>query len=81
MTRSEAKQAMTEFVDKNVGKTVVFGSLDESEKMAFVMVSSFEYFRFLKPAERLDRAVANAEAQMRVGFAGWEETASITVED
>ncbi len=79
MTVSEAKKAMLDFLKKYRGKTVLFGTLEEADKVAFVMVKSFQYFRFLPPKDRIQRTISNAEAQKLIGFAPWESTALLFV--
>ena len=68
MTLNKAKQTMESFLKKYTGKTVFFHTLSDDEKLAYIMVDSFNYFKFLKLRDRLERAISNAEAHKESNF-------------
>ena len=69
MKKSEAKNIMLEFVNKNKGKNVLFNTLNEADKKAYILVKTFNYFKsFLKVNEALTRAIDNTEAHERDNF-------------
>ena len=57
--KEDARKAMTEFLNAHKGQTVYFKSLSEAEKPAYILCDHFNYFRFLPPKERLERAIKN----------------------
>ena len=69
MKKSEAKTIIKEFVNKNKGKNVLFNTLNDTDKKAYVLTKSFMYFnKFLKTSEALTRALNNAEAHGKNDF-------------
>ncbi len=68
MTTKEAREKMMDFVNRNKGKTVLFAKLSEDDKLAYVMVKSFNFYTFLKGAERIKRAIENAFAHKKSNF-------------
>lgn len=79
MTSAEAKRTMLDFLEKHRGKSVLFGNLDDDDKQTFVLIKSFEYFGFLPAKDRITRAIGNAEAQRRIGFAPWDGTRAMVI--
>ena len=72
MTKTEAKRTMREFLTKHAGTTVFFMKLTPAEKHAYVLVDSFNYFRFLPAKERLERAIKNAQGHKDSGYKFFE---------
>ena len=68
MTAREARETMMEFVNRNRGKTVLFASLSEADKLAYVMVKTFNYYTFLKGRERIERVIENALAHRKSNY-------------
>ena len=68
MTRKEAKQLMSDFLNAHKGQTVFFKALREPEKTAYVLCDQFNYFRFLRPTERLERAIKNTESHAESNY-------------
>ena len=68
MKRNEAKQAMKQFVTKYAGKAVLFRNLNDDEKFIYIMIKSFNYFKFLGTYDRLTRAIQNANAHKESNF-------------
>ena len=69
MTKTEAKTMIQNFVSKNKGKSVLFNTLNETDKKAYVLTKSFLYFnKFLKTSEALTRALNNTEAHAKSDF-------------
>lgn len=59
ITKKYAMKAMKDFLNAHKGQTVYFKALSDEEKPAYVLVDHFNYFRFLPPKERLERAINN----------------------
>lgn len=57
-----AQRKMLDFVTKHEGESVLFRTLPEEEKEAYVMTRTFIYFDFLPLAERYRRVIGNTEA-------------------
>ena len=73
MTKTEAKTMIQNFVSKNKGKSVLFNTLSETDKRAYVLTKSFLYFnKFLKTSEALTRALSNTEAHAKDNFEVYE---------
>lgn len=73
MTKAEAKTMIQNFVSKNKGKSVLFNTLNEADKKAYVLTKSFLYFnKFLKTGEALTRALNNTEAHAKSNFEVYE---------
>ena len=68
MKVSEAREAMKEFVNRKRGTNVLFATLDDSDKLTYVMIKSFGFYTFLKGSERIRRAMENAYAHQRTNF-------------
>ena len=69
MKKSEAKNIMLEFANKNKGKNVLFNTLNAADKKAYILIKTFNYFKsFLKVSEALTRAIDNTEAHERDNF-------------
>lgn len=72
MTITDAKMLMLDFMYKYRNQIIRFTSLTEDkDKLAFVLIKSFQYFDFLPKRERIVRAMNNAEAQAKNNFAAW----------
>ena len=75
MTKTEAKTMIQNFVSKNKGKSVLFNTLSETDKKAYVLTKSFLYFKkFLKTSEALTRALNNTEAHEKSNFDVYENS-------
>ena len=79
MTAAEAKKAMLSFLEKHHGRSVLFGTLSDDDKLAFVLVKSFEYFKFLPAKDRIMRAIGNAEAHRRSGYDCWADDRAMVI--
>lgn len=62
MTLSEAKRKILNFVNKNRGKTVLFNSLNESDKEAYSLTKIYRFHSYIvTEGEALRRAINNTE--------------------
>ena len=69
ITKAKAKTMIQNFVSKNKGKSVLFNSLNETDKKAYILTKSFLYFnKFLKSDDALTRALNNMEAHAKDNF-------------
>ena len=68
MNVTEARKAMLDFVNRNKGKSILFSTLNDADKLIYVMVKSFTYYTFLKGSERVKRAIENAYAHKKSNF-------------
>lgn len=66
MSRDTAKRKIKRFLNKYRGKSVLFATLNDTDKYNYVLTKQYNYFRgFLKPAEALDRAISNTEGHKK----------------
>lgn len=79
MTFKEAKAIMLDFAERHCGNTVVFGGLSDEDKLAFVLIDTFDYFKFLPPAERIERTIRNAEIHRKNGFVAWNAMGKLEI--
>ena len=69
MKKSEAKTIIKNFVNDNKGKNVLFNTLNDADKKAYVLTKTFVYFnKFLKTGEALTRSINNMEAHEKSNF-------------
>ena len=69
MTKAQAKQTIKDFLTKYRGKSVLFNTLNDTEKQAYILTNSFNYFNdFLSTNEAIIRAIENTEAHAKNNF-------------
>ena len=69
MTLSEAKQKIIDFVNKYRGKTVLFNSLNESEKEAYSLTKIYRFHSYIVTnGEALRRAIDNTECHKKNNY-------------
>jgi len=69
MSRETARRKIKRFLNKYRGKSVLFYTLNDTDKYNYVLTKQYNYFRgFLKPAEALDRAISNTEGHKKNGY-------------
>lgn len=74
MTERCAMDTMSRFFAKFANEGVVFFScLDDEDKLGYVLIDSFRYFRkFLSKGPALRRAISNAAAHQDTGFKNFD---------
>lgn len=66
MSRDTAKRKIKRFLNKYRGKSVLFATLNDTDKYNYVLTKQYNYFRgFLKTTEALDRAISNTEGHKK----------------
>lgn len=66
--KADANNMMRKFLTEHKGQTVYFKALSDADKAAYVLCDQFNYFTFLKPAERLERAINNTISHRDGGY-------------
>lgn len=69
MSRETARRKIKRFLNKYRGKSVLFATLNSTDKYNYVLTKQYNYFRgFLGNAEALDRAIRNTEGHKKGGY-------------
>lgn len=69
INRAQIKKNMMDFCKRNMGKSVLFASLNAKDRYNYIMIKPFTHFtNFLNPTEALTRAIDNAEAHKSMKY-------------
>lgn len=69
MSRETATRKIKRFLNKYYGKSVLFATLNNTDKYNYVLTKQYNYFQgFLENAEALDRAIRNTEGHKKNGY-------------
>lgn len=70
MSITTAASRIKSFLKRYRGKSILFASLNDQDKHSYVLVKQYQYFRkFLSREEALQRAINNANAHRKNGYA------------